>query len=50
MLEAKGDSAVAALRELFSGADSGVQNMTVDPHPFQVMRPENVKEFFSFKN
>lgn len=24
--------------------------MTVSPHPFQAMRPENIKEFFSFKN
>lgn len=35
MLEAKGDSAMAALREfkgVFSGAESGVQNMAVSPH------------------
>lgn len=24
--------------------------MTVSPHPFQAMRPENIKELFSFKN
>lgn len=33
----------------FFGAESGVQNMTVSPHPFEAMRPENIRVLFFSK-
>lgn len=36
--------------KLFSGAESGVQNMIVSPHPFEAMRPENIRVLLKTEN